>query len=328
MTLKGEEITVKGEFQENIFNFNKQITFCYSRGCNAFHSKKASHTLYEDSNLPLFQMVFTLKGNVSFSHEGDKKPFSTIPSQQHNMILLYPEKLNPKFSEEEQNEVIYITFSPSFLFRYLPPEHPAYTDFHSALENGLPGVFAGQNMHLTPEISAILNSIDNSPHTGFCERLFMESKVIELLMLQISQLKFSQRNSLVNQLKRDALERMYQVREILLSNMDSQLPLRTLAHMVGTNEFNLKKHFKAAFGTTVYGYLIQHKMEKAKAMLLEGEAKVAEVSLKMGYKHATHFTSAFKKYFGYLPTKIKMLVLFADPEVFLLFSENFFFLES
>ncbi|NQX37223.1 hypothetical protein HQN84_00115 [Pedobacter steynii] len=37
----------------------------------------------------------------------------------------------------------------------------------------------------------------------------------------------------------------------------------------------------------------------------------------MDYKHASHFTSAFQKYFGYLLHKIKMLMLVFDPEFYL-----------
>ncbi|MCX2474019.1 AraC family transcriptional regulator [Pedobacter sp. MC2016-05] len=110
---------------------------------------------------------------------------------------------------------------------------------------------------------------------------------------------------------------MHEVREILIQQSGDQLSLRALAHLVGTNEFNLKRDFKALFGKTVFAYLNQHKMEKAKNMLIEEDTTVSEISKRMGYKHATHFTSAFKKYFGYLPNKIKtgklsLLIFFED----------------
>lgn len=60
-------------------------------------------------------------------------------------------------------------------------------------------------------------------------------------------------------------------------------------------------------------------------MLLEGNHKIADVAITSGYKHATHFSSAFKKYFGYLPNKIKMIWLIIDPEpVLALFSYSSF----
>jgi AraC-like DNA-binding protein len=40
-------------------------------------------------------------------------------------------------------------------------------------------------------------------------------------------------------------------------------------------------------------------------MLINKALTVSEISQKLGYKHATHFTSAFKKHFGYLPTKLR-----------------------
>lgn len=327
MTAKGEQLTVKGELPKHILNTEQNVSFWYSKGSLNKHRDQAINKAFYNSNLPLFQMVFTLKGNITLSNSGLRKPFAVIGNQQHNLVLVHPEKLSSKFAEDQENEVIYITFSPALLFRYLPSEHSSYLHLSTALATGLPAAFSKHNMHITPEINAILNSINHSPHTGFCERLFLESKMIELLTLQISQFEYSQKNNLVHQLKKEALDKMHEAREILVSNIHSPLTLRSLAHMVGTNEFNLKKHFKTAFGITVYGYLNQHKMTQAREMLIEGESKVAEVSLKMGYKHATHFTSAFKKYFGYLPTKIKMAILLFDPEVFVLLSENLCFLE-
>jgi len=50
---------------------------------------------------------------------------------------------------------------------------------------------------------------------------------------------------------------------------------------------------------------------------LKGNKKIAEVAKMMGYKRASHFTQAFKKYFGYLPNSIRMffLTLFGEPEL-------------
>ncbi|RYY33343.1 MAG: AraC family transcriptional regulator, partial [Sphingobacteriaceae bacterium] len=106
------------------------------------------------------------------------------------------------------------------------------------------------------------------------------------------------------------VEKMNHVRDILLDNLNTELSLKELANQVGTNEFDLKRNFKKVFGNTVFGYLHQHKMEKAKQLLLTANNKVATVAELMGYKYATHFTNAFKKYFGYLPHKLKLLILF------------------
>jgi AraC-like DNA-binding protein len=48
-------------------------------------------------------------------------------------------------------------------------------------------------------------------------------------------------------------------------------------------------------------------MDKAKLLLKEGKP-VREVAFEVGYKNAHHFTTAFKKKFGYLPSKINKLL--------------------
>ncbi|WP_234859251.1 helix-turn-helix domain-containing protein [Aquimarina aquimarini] len=40
-------------------------------------------------------------------------------------------------------------------------------------------------------------------------------------------------------------------------------------------------------------------------MLIEEELTIAEISYAVGYKNPQHFTAAFKRKFGYLPSNLK-----------------------
>lgn len=315
MTEKGEQLTVQGEFISQGFLPESQISVNFIRHMDADNTVQLS---IEPTSLFNFLMVFAIKGDVLCLVGKEQKSVLTINSQQHSLIAI-PDGVTLKpVDPTVAYEIAYINISTFFLSRYLPSTHPAFKIVQGSPLNK-PVLFCNRILHLSPEISVILNSIENSAHTGFCKRLFLESKVIELLALQLSQFEQAESDEPMNRLTKEDLDKMHEVKEILINNIDSQFSLRTLAHMVGTNEFNLKKNFKAAFGTTVYGYFNQYKMEQAKVMLLEGDSKISEVSSKIGYKHATHFTSAFKKYFGYLPTRIKMSLLIFDPEICLFF---------
>ncbi|MDB9384626.1 helix-turn-helix transcriptional regulator [Nodularia spumigena CS-584] len=57
------------------------------------------------------------------------------------------------------------------------------------------------------------------------------------------------------------------------------------------NERKLKQGFRQIFGTTVFGYLHDHRMEQAKQMLAEQKLSVAEVAHAVGYSHLSHFAS-------------------------------------
>lgn len=82
--------------------------------------------------------------------------------------------------------------------------------------------------------------------------------------------------------------------------------LQELANEVGLNLKKLKEVFKQIYGDTVYGFLLNYKMEKAKKLLESNQYNVNEVGLKIGYSTSSHFIAAFKKKFGITPKKYVM----------------------
>lgn len=310
MTPKGEDLTLKGESTNHLFQLKREVSIRYSEDAKSFDElTKAPKSLQHS-----LQMVFILKGTLNCLVPHTEEPLIVLEDQQHNLLLDHEQLA--LHCEHEVHDMIFINIEYSFFSRYLPNDHTGFQNLKRGIEQDEATVFSTFNLHITPEIIAILNSLKNSTHTGFCEKLFLESKVLELLVLQLSQFEQIRNRDTKHQLKKDELEKMYEVREILTSNMQEQLSLRTLSHMVGTNEFNLKRNFKIAFGTTVYGYLNQYKMEHAKSILIKEDITITELASKMGYKYATHFSSAFKKHFGYLPNKIRAgklsLIVFLD----------------
>jgi AraC-like DNA-binding protein len=59
------------------------------------------------------------------------------------------------------------------------------------------------------------------------------------------------------------------------------------------------------FGTTVFGYLTDIRMQEARRLLVDEKLYVGEVAERMGYQQPHHFTAAFKRKFGVLPKKIR-----------------------
>lgn len=78
-----------------------------------------------------------------------------------------------------------------------------------------------------------------------------------------------------------------------------------LAHQAGTNEFILKKGFKELFGTTVFGFWNDAKMEQAKLLLTEQSMNVGEVSHYIGYKNQRPVQPHLKRSSGVLPSRYK-----------------------
>lgn len=65
------------------------------------------------------------------------------------------------------------------------------------------------------------------------------------------------------------------------------------------------KGFKELLGVTLFTYLTDIRMEKAKELLLDGNSTIREVAEIAGYSYPRHFTTAFKKKFGFSPQELK-----------------------
>lgn len=96
-----------------------------------------------------------------------------------------------------------------------------------------------------------------------------------------------------------------EARHILEQEFVSPPSLVELARRAGTNEFKLKRGFRKLFGTTVFGYIRELRMKRARFLLEQGHLNVTEVAFEVGYSSLGHFSASFKQRFGALPSKYR-----------------------
>lgn len=101
------------------------------------------------------------------------------------------------------------------------------------------------------------------------------------------------------------MERIYYAREYLLANACTPPSLTELAKAAGINEFKLKQGFKETFGNTVFGYLSDYRLMKAKELLADKQVDIKNISNDLGYSSVQHFNKAFSKKFGISPGKAR-----------------------
>ncbi|YAF95181.1 MAG: helix-turn-helix domain-containing protein [Nodularia sp. CChRGM 3473] len=75
-----------------------------------------------------------------------------------------------------------------------------------------------------------------------------------------------------------------------------------LPRLVGLNDCTLKQSFKSVFGTTVFAYLYDLRMEQAQLLLQENRMNITEVAKTIGYTNSRSFATAFKRKFGISPS--------------------------
>jgi AraC-like DNA-binding protein len=160
----------------------------------------------------------------------------------------------------------------------------------------------------TLPMQRIAQQILHCPYRGIAKRMYLEGKVLELMGILIAQeLEICDGQSNLQPLKPDVVDRIHHAREIILQRLDNPPSLHELARQVGLNECTLKRGFRSCFGTTVFGYLRNYKLEQARQLLETGDMKITEIAQAMGYTSRSPFAAAFRKQFGMNPKEYQKL---------------------
>ncbi|WP_324171830.1 AraC family transcriptional regulator [Sulfurimonas sp.] len=147
----------------------------------------------------------------------------------------------------------------------------------------------------------LLNDLFISPFDGQLKNILIQSKVLELVYLELNDLFIQNDTTLnINTFKLDEFDinAIKKAKEILLQNMQNPPSIVKLSKLVALNEFKLKKGFKEIFGITPYNFLLNHRLDIAKKLLLNEHMNINEIAQYIGYKHTQNFSTAFSKRFG------------------------------
>jgi AraC-like DNA-binding protein len=145
-----------------------------------------------------------------------------------------------------------------------------------------------------------IQQILQCPYQSVTKRIYLESKVWELLALLIEQTSEADK-PIGFALKPDDIDRIHHASEILLKHLSNPPSLLELARQVGLNDCTLKRGFRQVFGTTAFGYLHERRLEQARQLLAERRLNVSEVACQVGFANRSYFAAAFKKKFGVNP---------------------------
>ena len=97
----------------------------------------------------------------------------------------------------------------------------------------------------------------------------------------------------------------YDLRNRIVGDPAAYDGIEALAAEYGMSASRLRTVFKGVFGTSVYGYVREHRLERAAASLLGGERGIAAIAQEAGYANPSKFAAAFKGRFGVTPTQYR-----------------------
>lgn len=149
----------------------------------------------------------------------------------------------------------------------------------------------------------IVDEINRKEYTGFLRTIFLEGKLLEMLVIQITQYQDDQREEKDPQImRRSDVEKVKKAVKIINEDyVRENLSVEYLAKEVGTNINKLQEGFKYMFDLTVNKYMQQVKLEKAKELLINSEKNISEIVNIIGLTNRSYFSKIFREKYGVSP---------------------------
>ena len=154
------------------------------------------------------------------------------------------------------------------------------------------------------------------------EFLGLHYVILELGIVEIMQdLTANQRKQLYDLLLKSGLELMDDKKSVLIEKIKNiiielihysdELPKVNysdyISEKMGMDYTHLSKLFSEVRGITIEHFIIAHKIERVKELLLYDELNLTQISYIMNYSSVSHLSKQFKKVTGLTPTFFKNL---------------------
>ena len=122
------------------------------------------------------------------------------------------------------------------------------------------------------------------------------------LLISGLELMDDKRAVLIEKIKNTIIEMVHHSQEVIKVNFSHYLSDKL--HHDYTYMSNL---FSEVQGSTIEQFIIAHKIERIKELIIYGELTITEIAWKMNYSSVAHLSNQFKKMTGLSPTHFKQL---------------------
>jgi RpiB/LacA/LacB family sugar-phosphate isomerase len=101
--------------------------------------------------------------------------------------------------------------------------------------------------------------------------------------------------------------RLRRIVEHIRNNLDKPLGVSALSKMAEMSQSHFSKLFKRSTGLAPHQFVLQERINRAKELLLQGDAKIVDIALGVGFENQAHFTTVFGNLVGMTPRQFQRL---------------------
>jgi len=201
---------------------------------------------------------------------------------------------------------VFVHFEPTQLLHMLGAQA-------QALLERLPHAFDAHasDIACSTHIQALAWQILSCSLQDASRRLYLSGKAWEMLALCLAQIEAQHTPSRATpvlayaRLSPADMERLHAVHAMLCTQLAHPPTLHACAAMAGMNVNKLKSGFRQMFGTSVYAFSKNQRLEQARLLLESGALPVKSVAHQFGYS-AAGFSTVFRQRFGVSPSALAL----------------------
>lgn len=258
----------------------------------------------------LIKLHFSLEGTYSYQPLSHIKYLVQIPENHCNMFY-YPTSEGRDVFFNGNAKVFEVYIKPNLLQKLLGAEYrSSFGKLKDAISNSNSFVLWDKSKFIPPHIRSKINEILLCPYKGAVRKRYLESSLTVLLL----DFLLGRQTSKISKGKVKLLNSDYlalvKVEAYIRNNLKEPLKISELSEIAGFNATKLKRDFKKVYGIPVFKYITALRMEVAKTLITQEGASIAHAAYEVGYANPQHFTTAFKRTMGYLPSQLKYIVYF------------------
>lgn len=190
-------------------------------------------------------------------------------------------------------------------FSRLLPENEPWADWLKNKISKKERIIGDRSRPLSLAQLRAIQTILDCPMSGKLGEMMLETAVTQVILFQLYYFFNGQEGFGPLQSNCKNCEMAFELKEYLNQHYLEDHSISSLSRQFGVNTNQLMASFKRKFGKSIFEYISDLRMEYAAHLLQDRQMRVAEVARTLGYKNPNHFSTAFKRVFGVVPTDLR-----------------------
>ncbi len=101
--------------------------------------------------------------------------------------------------------------------------------------------------------------------------------------------------------------RLSAIDHYIKNNLSRSIRVKELSEIAGYSQFHFIRAMKSQTGFSPHQYILKHRIDKARALVIQPDVKLADIATELGFRSQAHFTTVFRRLTGLTPGGFRRL---------------------